>query len=415
MPAKVVVPLLEELVPEGLRPGGNYLVEFEPSSPWYETSVTMAARCVQNGLKTEYHSFHRSIVDVKEALEDLGLSVDREAQRGMLRLIDSYNPVTGRRKHARLGGTSFLANRTPDIGRWAREIRKQISSGFDESERRWFHIDDNTSLLLQSTDEESMLNGWRTIFIPWGRARELITINGFVKGVASEAFYRKNEALYDGVFDMVTNEKDGRLEHFIRARRVSGESTDSRWKPVRLRPRGEVTIGGHAPSRRTRHLAAVMFTDMVGYSKLMNQGEQEALKLLDAQERAVRSTIPQYQGKVIKGTGDGFLVEFSSALAAVECAAAVQRRLQRVKEGLGFRIGVHVGDVIHAGGDIFGDAVNIASRLQGCAQPGRVCISKQVYEQVSGRLPFGMRYIGTPRLKNIATKVGVYELTPFPR
>jgi class 3 adenylate cyclase len=412
MPAKVVVPLLEALVPGGFRLGGNYLVEFEPSSPWYEASVTIAARSVQSGLKTEYHSFHQNIVDVKAALEDLGLAVDREIERGMLKLIDSYTPATPRAKGRPLGRVGFLASSTPDVGRWGRTIKKQIAHGFEERDRKWLHIDDNTSLLLQFTDEESMLNGWRTVFIPWGRARELITVNGFVKGIASEAFYRKNEALYDGVFDMVTNEKEGRLEHFIRARRVQGESIDSQWKPVRLRPRGEVVIGRQAPSRGTRHLAAVMFTDMVGYSKLMKKGEQFTLKLLEAQEKAVRSTIPRYDGKVIKGTGDGFLVEFGSALAATECAAAVQRRMQRVRGGYGVRIGVHVGDVIHSGGDIFGDAVNIAARLQACAKPGGICISKQVHEQVSGKIRVPMRYLGTPKLKNIVAKVGVYELIP---
>jgi len=415
MPAKVVVPLFEAMVPDGLRLGGNYLVEFEPSSPWYEASVTIAARSVQSGLKTEYHSFHRNIADVKEALEGLGLSVDRETKRGMLRLIDSYAPATRQAKGQSLGRVGFLANRIPDVSRWGRAIKKQIAAGFEERDRRWLHIDDNTSLLLQFTDEESMLNGWRTVFIPWGRARELITVNGFVKGIASEAFYRKNEALYDGVFDMVTNEKEGRLEHFIRARRVQGESIDSRWKPVRLRPRGQVVIGRQALSRGTRHLAAVMFTDMVGYSKLMKKGEQLTLKLLDAQERAVRSTIPKYDGKVIKGTGDGFLVEFGSALAAAECAVAVQRRMERVRGGYGVTIGVHVGDVIHSGGDIFGDAVNIAARLQACAKPGGICISRQVHEQVSGKIRFPMRYLGTPKLKNIVAKVGVYELIPGAR
>jgi class 3 adenylate cyclase len=412
MPAKVVVPLLDAMVPEGFRLGGNYLVEFEPSSPWYEASVTIAARSVQRGLKTEYHSFHRSIIDVKEALEGLGVSVERETKRGMLRLIDSYTPATSQAKGRPLGRVGFLASQTPDVGRWGSAIRKQIAAGFEDQDRKWLHIDDNTSLLLQFTDEESMLNGWRTVFIPWGRARELVTVNGFVKGIASEAFYRKNEALYDGVFDMVTNEKEGRLEHYIRARVVHGESIDSRWKPVRLRPRGEVVIGRQRLSRGTRHLAAVMFTDMVGYSKLMKKGEQFALKLLDAQEKAIRSTIPKYEGKVIKGTGDGFLVEFGSALAATECAAAVQRRMRQVRGGYGVRIGVHVGDVIHSGGDIFGDAVNIASRLQACAKPGGICISKQVHEQVSGKTRFSMHYLGTPRLKNIVPKVGVYELIP---
>ena len=412
MPDKVVVPLLEEILPAGFRLGGNYLVEFEPSSPWYEASVTIAARSVQMGLKTEYHSFHRSIDDVREALENLGLSVDRETKNGMLRLIDSYSALTGPGTRPKLGRPDFLANRIPDIGRWGKEIKKQIAAGIEERDRNWLHIDDNTSLLLQFTDEESMLNGWRTVFIPWGRARGLITINGFVKGVASEAFYRKNEALYDGVFDMVTNEKNGRLEHFIRARRVPGESIDTSWKQLRLRPRGEVVIGRRGPAKASRHLAAVMFTDMVGYSKLMKQGERVALKLLAAQERAVRSSIPRYDGKVIKGTGDGFLVEFGSALAAVECATAVQRRMRRVRGGYGVRVGVHVGDVIHSGGDIFGDAVNIAARLQGCARPGGICVSKEVYEQVSGKIQSPMHYLGTPKLKNIMPKVGVYEIVP---
>ncbi|HEY1198735.1 MAG TPA: adenylate/guanylate cyclase domain-containing protein [Thermoplasmata archaeon] len=415
MSAKVVVPLLEAMVPQGLRVGGNYLVEFEPGSPWYEASITIAARAVQSGLKTEYHSFHQKIVDVKEALEELGLSVDVETKRGRLRLIDSYTPEAGKVRTGPRGKVGFLSDRAPHVGRWQKAIRKQIADGIEEPDKKWLHIDDNTSLLLQFTDEESMLNGWRTVFIPWGRARELITINGFVKRVASEAFYRKNESLYDGVFDMVTTEKEGRLEHHIRARMVRGESIDSGWKPVRLRPRGEVVIGEPLPSRGTRHLTAVMFTDMVGYSKLMRKGEREALKLLDAQERAIRSTIPRFEGSVIKGTGDGFLVEFGSALSAAECAVAVQRQMRRVKGGNGVRIGIHVGDVIHRGGDIFGDAVNIASRLQALARPGGICISQQVHEQISGKISSSMRYRGTPSLKNITQKVGVYELIPASR
>ncbi len=415
MTAKIVVPLLESMVPQGLRLGGNYLVEFEPGSPWYETSITIAARAVQSGQKTEYHSFHRKIVDVKEALEELGLSVDAETKRGMLRLIDSYTPTPGEARTGPRGKGGFLSDRAPHVGRWQTAIRKQIADGIKEPNKKWLHIDDNTSLLLQFTDEDSMLNGWRTVFIPWGRAREMVTINGFVKGVASEAFYRKNESLYDGVFDMVTTEKEGRLEHNIRARMIRGESIDSKWRTIRLRSRGEVVIGKPSPSRGTRHLSAVMFTDMVGYSKLMGKGEREALKLLDAQERAIRSTIPRFEGSVIKGTGDGFMVEFGSALSAAECAVAVQRQMRRVKGGKGVRIGIHVGDVVHRGGDIFGDAVNIASRLQALARPGGICISKQVHEQISGKISSPMRYLGTPPLKNIRAKIGVYTLIPASR
>src|SRR5208282_1730933 len=169
MTSKVVVPLLESMVPQGLRLGGNYLVEFEPGSPWYETSITIAARAVQSGQKTEYHSFHQKNVDVKEALEELGLSVDAETKRGMLRLIDSYTPAASEVRTGSRGKGSFLSDRAPHIGRWQQAIRKQMADGIKELDKGWLHIDDNTSLLLQFTDEESMLNGWRTVFIPWGK------------------------------------------------------------------------------------------------------------------------------------------------------------------------------------------------------------------------------------------------------
>ncbi len=310
------------------------------------------------------------------------------------------------------GKVGFLAMKAPDLREWGKVIKKQISEGFEERDMRWLHIDDNTSLLLQFNDEETMFNGWRTIFIPWARARELITINGFVKGVASEAFYRKNEALYDGIFDMVTKEKAGRLEHNVRARAFHGGPVDSGWRTLSLRPRGEVVVGARRGSQGTRHLAAVMVTDMVGYSGLMRKDEREAMKLLDTQEGAILSIIPRYEGSVIKGTGDGFMVEFGSVLAAAECAIAVQSRMQRIRRGNSLRIGVHVGDVIHKDGDIFGDAVNIASRLQAYARPGGVCVSKQVYEQISNKLKSSMRYLGTRKLKNITPTVGVYELVP---
>ena len=99
-----------------------------------------------------------------------------------------------------------------------------------------------------------------------GKGANLITINGFVKGVASEAFYRKHESLYDGVFDIVTKEKEGRPEHYVRARKLYGAPVDSGWKTLALRKRGEAVIGPQRASREARHLAAVMVTDIVGYS-----------------------------------------------------------------------------------------------------------------------------------------------------
>ena len=410
MAVKFVVPLLEAAVPEGLRYEGNYLVEFEPDSVWYEASITIAARSVQRGQKTEYHSFHRDINDVKEALEALGLSVDKEVKKGMLRLIDSYTPATKDVKGRLREKTDFLANIAPNIRDWSKVIKKQTVDGFEDRERKWLHIDDNTSLLLQTNDEETMLNGWRTVFIPWGRARRLITINGFVKGVASDTFYRKNESLYDGVFELAAEEKEGRLIHRMRAKIFHGGSFDSSWKALHLLPRGEVVVSKKKESRETRKLAAVMVTDMVGYSEMMRNNEKATLALLESYESIIRPTILRHEGNIVKGTGDGFLVEFGSALAASECAVAIQQRMRRVKRGKGIRISIHTGDVVHKGGDIFGDAVNVASRLQAFARPGGICASRQVYEQSSGKMRSMMQNIGFRKLKNMSPAVEVYEL-----
>jgi class 3 adenylate cyclase/8-oxo-dGTP pyrophosphatase MutT (NUDIX family) len=409
LPARVVVPLFEALVPQGLSWGGNYLVEFEPDSPWYEVSVTVAARAVQRGLKTEYHSFHRNMADVREALEELGLSVDREVKRGTLRLIGSYAPTTEVRGNPR-DKTGFLTSRPPDLREWSRVVKKQAAGGFEEQDRRWLHIDDNTSLLLQFNNEERIFDGWRTGFIPWGRARELITLNGFVKGVASDAFYRKHESLYDGVFDIVTKEKEGKLEHHARVRKFIGGPVDSGWRTITLKPSGEAVIAVRSTAKEKRRLAAVMVTDIVGYSALMRKDERRAMALLAAQEGVVRSAIPRFDGDVVKGTGDGFLIEFKSALAAAECAVAIQRRMKLLRRGDDIRISVHVGDVVQKNGDIFGDAVNIASRLQAYARPGGICISKQVQEQLSNKMRTWVRYLGTRRLKNITPAMGIYEI-----
>jgi len=165
-----------------------------------------------------------------------------------------------------------------------------------------------------------------------------------------------------------------------------------------------------------RKLAAIMFTDMVGYSALAQRDETLALALLAEHHELVRRVLPRHQGTEIKTTGDGFLVEFTSALAAVRCAMEVQKTLaernavlptgQHVK----IRIGIHLGDVVRREGDVIGDGVNIAARVVPLAEPGGICLSRAVFEQVQGKVVETVTSIGEVELKNLPRPVEVFRV-----
>ena len=165
-----------------------------------------------------------------------------------------------------------------------------------------------------------------------------------------------------------------------------------------------------------RRLEAVMFTDVVGYTALSQENERGAMSLLERQNELLRPVFARHRGREVKTIGDAFLVEFDSALAATECAIDIQDSIGQFNrhEGgarpLQVRIGIHVGDVIHSGGDIFGDAVNIASRVFPIADPGGICISEQVYVQVRNKVPYSMIRLQRQSLKNVLLPVDVYKV-----
>jgi adenylate cyclase len=168
----------------------------------------------------------------------------------------------------------------------------------------------------------------------------------------------------------------------------------------------------------TRKLAAILVSDVVGYSRLTGADEDRTLARL----RALRSdlidpTISVHHGRIVKRTGDGSVVEFRSVVDAVNCAIEVQRAMvERNAEvapdkRIEFRIGVHLGDVVEeSDGDLMGDGVNIASRLEGICEPGGVCLSEDAYRQVKGRLDLAVTDLGATQLKNIAEPIRVYSL-----
>src|SRR5271163_1588464 len=166
-----------------------------------------------------------------------------------------------------------------------------------------------------------------------------------------------------------------------------------------------------------RRLTAILAADVVGYSRLMGGDEVGTLERLKTCRRElIDPTIEEFHGRIVKLMGDGALVEFASVVDAVQCAAAIQRRMpdhdQRAVEArrIRFRIGVNLGDVIVEGNDIYGDGVNVAARLEGLAEPGGICISGTVFDHVINKADVGFASLGEKRLKNIADPVRVYRV-----
>ena len=173
----------------------------------------------------------------------------------------------------------------------------------------------------------------------------------------------------------------------------------------------------NAESRTTRRLAAILAADVVGYSRLMGIDEEGTLAALKAHRKElIDPLIAQHQGRIVKTTGDGLLMEFASIVDAVRCAVVMQQGIEsrnaNVDESrrIRFRVGINVGDVIVEGDDIFGDGVNVAARLEALAEPGRICVSATVREHVAEKLPIGFADLGEHSVKNIARPVHVFRI-----
>src|SRR3974390_951516 len=168
----------------------------------------------------------------------------------------------------------------------------------------------------------------------------------------------------------------------------------------------------------TRKLAAILVTDVAGYSRLAGADEEGTITpLRGLRSDLVDPAIAAHHGRIVKRTGDGSIIEFRSAVDAVRCAIEVQSGLSERNAGLPpekrieYRVGIHLGDVVEeSDGDLMGDGVNIAARLEGVAQPGAICLSEQAYWQVKGRLDLKVTDLGNTALKNIAEPVRVYSL-----
>ncbi len=165
-----------------------------------------------------------------------------------------------------------------------------------------------------------------------------------------------------------------------------------------------------------RRLAAILSADAVGYSRLMAEDEAGTIRTLTAYRTQIAELVEEHRGRVVDAPGDNVLAEFRTALDAVECAVEIQRVIRArntdipAERQMQFRVGIHMGDVAAEGDRIYGSGVNIAARLEALAEPGGICISAAVHEQVESRLDLGYEDLGEQSVKNIPKPVRVYRV-----
>ncbi len=163
-----------------------------------------------------------------------------------------------------------------------------------------------------------------------------------------------------------------------------------------------------------RKLSAIMFTDMVGYSAMVQKNESLALTLLQEHRKILRPIFPKHNGEEVETAGDAFFVEFKSALEAAQCAIEIQKVLQErnskveTEKQILIRIGLHIGDVVHMGKHVHGDGVNIAARIEPLSAPGGICLSEDVYRQIHNKIDLPIMNLGPQKLKNIQSTIDVY-------
>ena len=166
-------------------------------------------------------------------------------------------------------------------------------------------------------------------------------------------------------------------------------------------------------------MAAILAADVAGYSRLIGIDEEGTLnRLRSIRAEVIDPAIAAHRGRLVKTTGDGFLAEFASVVDALRCAVDAQQAIAgrntwiATAERIEFRIGIHQGDIVVEDGDIFGDGVNVAARLEALAEPGGICVSARVQEDAVGRLDLAFEDLGEQRLKNIARPVRVFRVQP---
>ena len=412
------IPFFDDLAPNVFKFGTIVVVEFQPHSLWYETSYTLTAQALRSGIKTDFHTFQRPPEDVRNALTNLAVDVKDMEKERRFRIMDSYTAQIGLGTPETVEPYGFISQ-SLKMSDW----KSQMFNVFNEPEEtRLIHIDENVSVLTSYNSEAEVLDFYRRSYTA-ARAREFLFVYALLSGVHSPSFYNQFESLADVVLDFQSPEESGKVTHLVRIKIARGSGPyESKWHHLKIFENGEVGLAESPKAKLSeaeRKLAAIMFTDMAGYTSLSERNETLALELLEEHRKLLRDLFPKHHGIEVKTMGDSFLVEFPSALEALKCANEIQLSLRELNsaraadEKIVLRIGIHLGDVIHSSNDVYGDAVNVASRIQPLAEPGGVCVTQQVYDNVRNKPEFKFQSIGKRELKHVDKPIEIYS-TVFP-
>jgi KaiC/GvpD/RAD55 family RecA-like ATPase len=232
----------------------NYLVEFELNSLWYETSLTIAAQAMKAGLRTQYHTFMHIPGEVRQGLQKFHIDLKTLESEDRFRLIDSYTSLTGlpiQPEPADLTGRHRLSINDPSyLEHYTENIVSLLEKGAPEADKRWLHIDDNTSIYNRYFKEQDLLNIFHTRVFQLTRLLDLSVFHSVVAGVWSASFYKQFEAQCDGVIDFKAEEDEGQLENFVRVRSIRGKTCDSRWRHLHLVGDGEVVLDSPSEGKK---------------------------------------------------------------------------------------------------------------------------------------------------------------------
>lgn len=219
-------------------------MEFDASSLWYETSLTIALKSLKQGIRTDYHVFQHFPTEPFDILSRLGVDTKRLEEDGTLGIWDSFTETTDfeaedkRRTELLSGPVNRKAplNLKIAAGFW----NQAVKDGIPENQKYRLHIDDNAAILLQYNDEKTTIDVWRTSIIPYGRERKVAALHAFAKGAVPEGFLTKFEAMADGIIDLKAEEEGGRIIQYLRIRMLRGKVFDSRWHRMKVAEDGEV-------------------------------------------------------------------------------------------------------------------------------------------------------------------------------
>jgi KaiC/GvpD/RAD55 family RecA-like ATPase len=238
------IPILKELIPDGIDYGTILLAEFEADSIWYDASLSIAAQALKDGIKTDYHTFQRDPNEIGRAIEKFGLDVPRLQEEGLFRILDSYTLQTKLAEPQRpptLGKFFQTTAQSLNLSDWGIAAVQEVKSA-PELEKRRLHIDDDTSVLLQYNPEKAAIDYMRTRGVPGARALGIVFLLSTVLKVHSEAFYKQFESLCDGIIEFKKEDSGGTRNDLVRVKAMRGRKYDRQWHRLMIGDNFEVTL-----------------------------------------------------------------------------------------------------------------------------------------------------------------------------